>query len=75
MNYDPAQLEQMNIGGFYPVIYNIIPVTNLPLLLGTSKDPESQPVDSAQDKSKAPEISFQDFPAIKEPEYALAEAD
>ncbi len=27
-------IEQMNIEGFIPVIINITPVTNLPLLLG-----------------------------------------
>jgi len=73
--FDPAQLETMPIEGFYPVIYNIIPVTNLPLLLGTSKDGESQPADSAQEKDKSPGISFQKSPAVKEPEYALADAD
>jgi len=73
--FDPAQLELMDIEGFYPVIYNIIPVTNLPLLLGTAKESEGQPAGSAQDKTKAPEVSFQKSPAIKEVEYALATAD
>jgi len=71
--FDPAQLEGMNIEGFYPVIYTIIPVTNLPLLLGTVKENEGQPAGSAQDKTKAPEISSQKSPIVKEPEYALAE--
>ena len=72
--FDPVQLEQMNIEGFYPVIYNIIPVTNLPLLLGVSEKKDTQPSDSAQDKDKFPEISFQISPVVKEPEYALADA-
>jgi hypothetical protein len=73
LNFDPAQLEQMNIDGFYPVIYSIVPVTNLPMLLGVSENDEIHPAGEAQDNSKTPEVSFQRFPAIKEVVHELAE--
>jgi len=63
------------------VIYNIVPVTNLPLLLGVAEEKENKPIGEglrvrsgqAQDKGKAPEISHEKSPAIKEAEYALVE--
>jgi len=71
INFDPTQLEQMNVDGFYPVIYNIVPVTNLPLLLGVAEEKEDKPTGEAQDKSKTPEVSYQKSPVIKESEYEL----
>jgi hypothetical protein len=38
---DPGELQNMNIEGFSPVIINITPVTNLPLLLGIVEGSES----------------------------------
>jgi len=81
LNFDPAQLGQMNIDGFYPVIYNIVPVMNLPMLLGVSEG-EKQPAGEglrlrsgqAQDKAMPPEVSYAKSPALKESEYELAEA-
>jgi len=70
--FDPAQLEQMNIDGFYPVIYNIVPVTNLPMLLGVAEEKEDTPTGEAQDKKEAPEISYDKSLAIKESESELA---
>ena len=40
--FDPAQFQNMNIEGFIPIIINISPITNIPLLLGlieTEEDP------------------------------------
>lgn len=39
--FNPSELENMAIEGFSPVIINITPVTNLPLLLGIKKGDES----------------------------------
>lgn len=38
--------EMMDVNGFYPVIINVVPVTNLPLILGINID-EEMPADSA----------------------------
>ncbi len=48
-NLDPRTLEHIQINGFTPVIFNIIPVTNLPLILGATD--KNQPVAN-------PEASF-----------------
>jgi len=49
LNFDPAMLENMNFTGFIPVIFEIIPVTNLPLLLGINleESPGHSPHESA----------------------------
>jgi hypothetical protein len=41
-------LENMNIQGFHPVILNVVPITNLPLLLGMTRS--EVPVESSQEK-------------------------
>jgi hypothetical protein len=42
IQFDPAQLETMPITGFSPIIYSIMPVTNLPFLLGLTQDEGDQ---------------------------------
>ncbi len=37
-NFDPAQVESLNIEGFIPVILNVQPLKDLPLLLGIKED-------------------------------------
>jgi len=44
--FDPAQFQNMNIEGFFPIIINISPITNIPLLLGlTETETEEEPTD------------------------------
>ena len=50
VSVDPAQFQNMNIEGFIPVIINITPVTNVPLLLGI-----------VDQKEKPAQISFNLF--------------
>ena len=38
LNIDPAQLQNLDIKGLTPVIFNITPMTDLPLFLGIKKD-------------------------------------
>jgi len=40
--FDPDQMLNINIDGFLPVIINITPITNLPLLLGELETEEQQ---------------------------------
>lgn len=37
MSIIPINVENINIDGYVPIIFNITPVTNLSLLLGTSE--------------------------------------
>ena len=76
--FDPAQLEKIKIEGLSPVIINIVPITNLPLLMGIAPtksedcqedDPENQPMDKK--KRKCLETSPQLSQAIKESEFEL----
>ena len=53
-------IENMCIDGFLPVIINVTPVTNLPLLLGIADD--ESPTDSADSGSQLMELGF----AVKE---------
>jgi len=69
----PQQLETTPIEGLYPVIFNMTPVSNLPMLLGITGDDETESTVEAQDKSKSPEVSYEKSPVIKEPESELAE--
>jgi len=55
------------------VIYNIVPVTNLPLLLGVAEEKKDKLLGEAQDKGKALEVSYDKSPVIKESEYELAD--
>ncbi len=41
--FDPEQFQ--NIEGFLPIIINISPITNIPLLLGLSDTDEEEPTD------------------------------
>lgn len=41
-------IPNINVNGFVPVIINITPVTNLPLLLGTNTNPQEQQLSSVQ---------------------------
>ncbi|GEM_PF-5039978 len=64
-NFVPLPLPQqpigeMHIDGFIPVIINIVPVTNLPLLLGIAD--EGKPSDAADSGTQPMELGF----AIKE---------
>ena len=59
--FDPAMLKGINpatIEGFVPVIINVAPVTNLPLLLGIVD--ETTPFNSAQDQNTSKDLSFLD---------------
>jgi len=44
--FDPQMLENIQIDGLFPVIINITPITNLPLLLGVSEKEEEQQLSS-----------------------------
>ena len=55
--FDPAQIEQMNIEGLSPLILKIIPMTNVPVFMGVGLT-ENKPAGEAKDKSKTPEDSF-----------------
>lgn len=48
---DIEGLECMNINGFSPVIFRIVPVTNLPLLLGIA---DEVPSDSEREQAQMP---------------------
>lgn len=64
MNMQP--IGDMKIDGFYPVIINIQPATNLPLLLGLVTE-DGQPANSARDeKPIADKMSFKREPIFKE---------
>lgn len=53
----PQQLNNMNIDGLYPVIINISPVSNLPLLLGIADKEESrEKIGRANSKEYPPEF-------------------
>lgn len=43
---DMEKLENMHIEGFTPIIFQIVPITNLPLLLGLNQGEEPQDVSS-----------------------------
>jgi len=45
-NQIPQDVEQMNIQGFYPVIFSITPVTNIPLILGVNREQENEQLSS-----------------------------
>jgi len=48
--FDPHVLETMDIQGFTPVIFQIVPLTNLPMFLGLTDEHEDEPpFDTAQD--------------------------
>lgn len=38
LSFDPNHLDQIPINGLTPVIFQITPVTDLPLLLGLAED-------------------------------------
>jgi len=38
----PENLDRTNFEGFYPVIFNITPVTNIPLILGSSEETDDE---------------------------------
>jgi len=44
-------LETMNIEGFYPILINIQPAVNLPLIFGLREKEEAAPVSSSADRS------------------------
>lgn len=46
MPFSPQQLEQLKVDGFTPVIIQISPVVNLPLLLGINTDEGESPADT-----------------------------
>ena len=57
-NLQPAEI--MNIEGFIPVIINVTPVMNVPLLLGFDM-PEEKPTNSADsDPTSSTELGFID---------------
>jgi len=58
------QLQNLPIPGLYPVILNVVPMTNLPFILGISEE------DTGEENN--PAVSFQKKPAIRESGYALA---
>jgi len=70
--YDPAQIEQMNLEGLSPLILKIIPMTNVPVFMGVGLS-ENNPTGEAHDKSKVPDVSYDKSPAVKEFEYELAQ--
>ena len=45
---DPALLQNMNIDGAYPVIINVTPITNLPMLLGIGPGRKKEELSYAQ---------------------------
>jgi reactive intermediate/imine deaminase len=40
--FDPRDFDTVPVNGFIPVIFQITPVTNIPMLLGESQEPEQQ---------------------------------
>jgi len=68
------ELENMQIDGFVPVIFNISPINNLQMFLGLSGDEKGTPAESADSKDPQ-KISYHNSPAIKEAEYELVKVN
>ena len=41
-NFDPAKLQNMNIDGFFPIIINVAPMSDLPLFLSSNNSTSRQ---------------------------------
>ncbi|MGE0268256.1 MAG: PfkB family carbohydrate kinase [Candidatus Omnitrophota bacterium] len=54
IQFDLEKLQELNIQGFVPVIINITPILNIPLLLGISDDQEREQEQTAQDLEQSP---------------------
>ena len=55
-------LQNIHIDGFIPVIINIAPINNMPMLLGIADFIPDEPIEQAQDEEeKAPALSMRKF--------------
>ncbi len=60
-------IETMHIDGFLPVIINIVPIPNLPMLLGLADTgPDTQETRPALKASPRPKVPFKEEPIGRE---------